>query len=1075
MILAKFKNIEELKYENLFENLREWKEHFKNLIGFNPWSLQEMWARRIFLNRSFTIIAPTGIGKTTFGLSISTFIKEKSYIILPTKLLVRQVSQKIKNWGYKKEILAVIESDEEIKEKIKNGNFKILITTSMFLYKNFNIIPRDIKFFFVDDVDAFLKTAKNIDKILYLMGFDEETINKTFELIKLKSKKNKTDEDFKKIEEIHQLIQDKKKSINSVLVVSSATASPKSQRVKLFRELLDFEIGKPTFYLRNVVDVWTNKHSDNELINYVKNFKKGGLIFISSDKGKEEVNRIVELLKRNGIKAESYENLDEKLLKQFENGKIEVLVGISSYRNPLSRGIDIPSAIRYAIFYGVPKIIVKLDITENQNHLIWALASIRTKVEDKRIDNWLKKLKKMKSEDENLKKEILEFLLSKEIQKIIKESDEISFNGNNLIVADIVGYLQASGRTSRLYAGGISKGLSLILVDDQKALNNLFRKARWFVNDINFLNEKEVDYNKIFEEIDKDRKIIKDIIEKKVFGEIKDVLKPIFIIVESPNKARTIANFFGKPIRRKVLNCEIYEIPIGEYYISITASFGHILDLVKDEGIHGVIKNSQFIPIYEPIEGKENLIKSLRLVSLEYDNIFIATDPDTEGEKIAWDLYNLLNFSNKNINRMEFHEITKRAIMKALNEPRSINENLTKAQIVRRIADRWVGFELSQLVQKKFKNNKLSAGRVQTPVLGWIIERFNESKRKIPIVSIYLNNLKIDFEFENKKLAQEFYKLLENVKIEKISEEIKEINPLPPFRTDTLLKEAGEKFKFSPQKTMSLAQDLFEFGLITYHRTDSIRVSDVGINLAKEFIIENYKEQNLFSGRTWGEGGAHECIRPTRNLSVDDLKSLISIGEITNLNFEHVKLYDLIFKRFIASQMKSVKVKIIKYRIKAIGYEKELELNSEIIENGFNLILPIKTYHLSDGIYEINEDEKFFKLIPSKYPHTYSTIVAMMKERGIGRPSTYSTIIEKLLERNYVYEKNGFLIPTKLGILVYNFLNSLKEKEFFIKEEFTRELEKIMDNVEEGTENYQNVLLRIYENLFNISEKFIFN
>jgi Reverse gyrase len=287
----------------------------------------------------------------------------------------------------------------------------------------------------------------------------------------------------------------------------------------------------------------------------------------------------------------------------------------------------------------------------------------------------------MKSEDENLKKEILEFLLSEEIQKIIKESDEISFDGENLIVADIVGYLQASGRTSRLYAGGISKGLSLILVDDQKALNNLFRKARWFVNDINFFKEQEVDYNKVFEEIDKDRKIIKDIIEKRGFGEIKDVLKPIFIIVESPNKARTIANFFGKPIRRKVLNCEIYEIPIGEYYISITASFGHILDLVKDEGIHGVIKNSHFIPIYEPIEGKENLIKSLRLVSLEYDNIFIATDPDTEGEKIAWDLYNLINFSNKNINRMEFHEITKRAIMKALNEPRGINENLTKAQL----------------------------------------------------------------------------------------------------------------------------------------------------------------------------------------------------------------------------------------------------------------------------------------------------------------------------------------------------------------------------------------------------------
>ncbi len=333
------------------------------------------------------------------------------------------------------------------------------------------------------------------------------------------------------------------------------------------------------------------------------------------------------------------------------------------------------------------------------------------------------------------------------------------------------------------------------MVDDNRALNNLFRKARWFVQDIKFYKEEEVNYSEIFSEIERNRKIIRDILEKKGFGEIKDILKPMFIIVESPNKARTIANFFGKPIRRRILSCEVYEVPIGEYYLSISASFGHILDLCKDEVIYGVLKNSHFIPVYEPIEEKEELIKSLRLLSVEYENIYIATDPDTEGEKIAWDLYNLLSIGNKNIRRMEFHEITKKAIIKAILEPRDIDENLTKAQIVRRIADRWVGFDLSQIVQRKFYNNKLSAGKVQTPVLGWIIEQYNESKRRIPVVIVNLNGIKINFEFERKNYAEDFYKILETVKVEKVLEEIKEINPPPPFRTDTLLKEAGDKFK----------------------------------------------------------------------------------------------------------------------------------------------------------------------------------------------------------------------------------------------------------------------------------------
>ena len=234
MISIIYKDLPKLTFTEAEELTTNWEKHFKNLLGTKPWSLQRMWARRVFLNRSFTIIAPTGIGKTTFGLSIATFINEKSYLIFPTQLLVLQAAKKLKDWGYEDNVLVALGTSKKLKEKIANGDFKILITTSMFLYKNYHIIPRDIKFFFVDDVDSFLKTAKNIDKLLYLMGFEEETIDKALELINLRTKKQKTEEDLKKIEELKNFIEKEKQKIKSTCVVSSATANPKSKRIKLF-------------------------------------------------------------------------------------------------------------------------------------------------------------------------------------------------------------------------------------------------------------------------------------------------------------------------------------------------------------------------------------------------------------------------------------------------------------------------------------------------------------------------------------------------------------------------------------------------------------------------------------------------------------------------------------------------------------------------------------------------------------------------------------------------------------------------------------------------------------------------
>ncbi|MEM1557224.1 MAG: reverse gyrase, partial [Thermoproteota archaeon] len=455
------------------------------------------------------------------------------------------------------------------------------------------------------------------------------------------------------------------------------------------------------------------------------------------------------------------------------------------------------------------------------------------------------------------------------------------------------------------------------------------------------------------------------------------------------------------------------------------------------------------------------------------DRVLIATDPDTEGEKISHDLMLLLRPFVKKVERAEFHEVTRKAIIQALKEPRDFNLNLVEAQVVRRIADRWVGFELSQYLQKTFKKNWLSAGRVQTPVLGWIIERYDLSRKKTPIVLVILNKesktLRIEFPLEDRKQAVDFFNKLERIEIKVLEERVESKSPPPPYRTDTILKDAGEKLRFSLPKTMQIAQDLFEMGYITYHRTDSIRVSDAGIGLAKEYVSENFSSE-YFYPRTWSEEGAHECIRPTRSLDVEDLKTMIFTGQVEGLTRDHVMLYDLIFRRFIASQMKECKVKIIKLNVKAADFEKEIEIVKEIVEDGFNVILPVETHPLFEGSIEVSSTKKLVYR-PKAYPHTWASIVQEMKERGLGRPSTYATIIQTLLERGYVFEKKSFLIPTRLGRTIYSYLKKEEEIVGFVSESFTRRIEEEMDGIELGKKDWQSILFELYKEIKNAMEK----
>ena len=1138
----KLKNYE--KYYKLIEETRKFKKFFRKIVG-KPWSAQLMWFKRAIQGKSFAILAPTGTGKTTFLIALSLYINGKVYFILPTSLLANQVYQKFLDFlsklGIKKRVvcynsLMKKKEREEAMEKILKRDFDILITTVMFISKKFETI-KDLIFdlIVVDDVDSFLKASKNVDKVLMLLGFSQNVIQKALENVELRRMLifEKKEEILKKIEENSKEIEKEKKKAK-VLIVSGASARARTKRVMLFKELLDFSIGTKIEGIRNIEDLYEiAENIEKKVCEYVKIFGKGGLIFVPMDKGIEYAEFLEKYLNENGINARAYTKPKISTINEFIEGKIDVLIGIASYRSPLARGIDLPEVIRYAIFAGVPKFKIRIDLKEfRPMKLVMLLSHLREYFEKEVLDDvdvLINKLRKIVLTEEQsisiieaiekneklegflgycqeIFKKVLEILKNqlskKEVLEKIKQSKKLVFSEEEFyfIIPDVQAYIQASGRTSRLYAGGISKGLSLILVDEIKAFNGLVDKIKWFA-DVEFKEVKKVNLQKILKKIDEDREKIKLIKEGKYKFKGKRLIKTALMIVESPTKAKTIARFFGVPARREINGINVYECSTGKYILLITASIGHVFDLVTKEGYHGIKIENGIIPIYSSIKkcpkcneqfsdeiencpydnekliDKKSILERLREISLEVDEILIATDPDSEGEKIAFDLYLYLKPLNKNIRRLEFHEITLKAILNALNNPREINENLVKAQIVRRVEDRLFGFELSQKVQNFFGRKTLSAGRVQTPVLGWIINRVNESKNSIKtFIRIKTKDFNIIFE-SDVRTVKEKESLLEEIAknpilfVKRIEEREETINPLPPYTTDSLLKDASLILKFDVKKTMRIAQELFECGLITYHRTPSTTVSYVGIAIAKEFIKENFGEEYFF-GRNWKEEGAHECIRPTKPISAERLLEMLRLGLIQlpiKITKDHLSLYNLILKRFISSQMKGVKVLKTKFEFSINGLKKEQEFVTKILEEGFNKMLPFKVYEIKEGSYNIEsfDPEKDLVTRPSIPLFKEGDVVALMKERKIGRPSTYATIVSTLLERKYVLKtKNEKLVNTSLGKKVYEFLKSKYEK--YITEDVTRDLEEKMDKIEKGEANYEEILNEIHKEALEI-------
>ncbi len=1177
------------KYNELYrlENRsREFESFFEKLLGNKPWSAQRAWAKRVLLGESFTILAPTGVGKTVFGIIMSLFLArqgKKTYFILPTTVLVRQVYEKTvlmaKNAGIEEErILAYFSrmgkrQKQELFEQLKNGDFRVFISTSQFLTKNFDKI-NGIKFnlVYVDDVDSIMKSSKHIDKVLMLLGFEQDDIQTAYEIIytrlKLYSALRRNDEEAeelrKKLNKLERNLEQKKKHVKpGVLVISTATGRPRGLRIRLFRELLGFEIGSRAELLRNVVDSYTLLSEEDlveKIAELVARLGRGGLVFVPMGYGEDFLKKIRDKITEKGIRAEYVYGKEKGAVERFANEEVDVLIGVATYYGILVRGLDLPHIIRYAVFAGVPHFKFSGEVEEISPARLLQIASTVREIAEKKdqgeidrliasIRRWLQSMdmgtyqafieayKKgevkgkfitLARRIERLKNIIRKYLSSPKYLDLIEERTNLVIHreGNQLffLLPDVMTYLQASGRVSRMYAKGVSKGLSVVVVDNEKLFESLKRMSRWYSDEIEWTPLEKIDLESLMKEIDEEREFIRKLIEGKLQVEkIKDLVKTALVIVESPTKARTIASFFGKPSKRLVEGMIAYETSTGDFILQIIASKGHVFDLTTTEytykglkDFYGVLVKPEekiFLPVYttlkrcrdcgeqftdypiEIVDGKIKIkkvcprcgsgnvtdqadtVEILRRLAREVDEVLLATDPDTEGEKIAWDIAAVLKPYVPLIKRIEFHEVTRRAFEDALRKMRTLNTRLVEAQIVRRVEDRWIGFSLSKKLWQLFGMKWLSAGRVQTPVLGWVIERYKESKESIrPVFRIVLendyyiiaDNVKLD-SLKPKEIAEKIAE--KGVTVEIVGEEERTLNPPPPYTTDTLLRDASQRLRIGVDRVMRLAQNLFEMGLITYHRTDSTRVSDAGLKVAREYISEKLGSE-MFTPRRWGEGGAHECIRPTRPLDTETLINLIRQGVLqlpAQLTRLHFRLYDMIFRRFMASQMPPAKIREVKVVFRGFNFEKKQTFIKDVIEKGFTAILPLEIRPLIEpGSYSVkNVTYRKVPLIPL---YSQADLIRLMKERGIGRPSTYAKIVRTLLDRHYVIEvKNGKLVPTKLGIKVYEFL--IGNYPELVSEKRTAEVQRYMDMIEDGERDYRDVLGEFYLEIITKVEK----
>ena len=546
------------------------------------------------------------------------------------------------------------------------------------------------------------------------------------------------------------------------------------------------------------------------------------------------------------------------------------------------------------------------------------------------------------------------------------------------------------------------------------------------------------------------------------------------IIVESPAKANTIKKFLGGSTK-------------------VVASMGHVRDLPKSK--LGIDVEHNFEPEYINIRGKGDLIKELKKDAKSAKKVYLATDPDREGEAIAWHLAKILDVESDKITRVTFNEITKTAVQKAIKEPRSIDVNLVDAQQARRVIDRIVGYKISPVLWKKVRRG-LSAGRVQSVAVKLIVDREEEIENFKPeeYWNIYVKLLdeksKKTFEaryfgkegkkqdIHNKEQVDEILAEIKNAKyiVEEIKKGEKKRTPAPPFTTSTMQQEASRKLGFTLKKTMSVAQGLYEgvripekgtVGLITYMRTDSTRISEEARASAKIHILEKYGEnyyENRYYRTSKDAQDAHEGIRPTyAELEPDKIKE--------SLTKDQYKLYKLIYNRFMASQMTSavydtmaVTIDANKHTFKANGQNLKFKGFMTLYVEGTDE----KEEPEDEMIPELQEKQEIkkqkiepkqsFTEPPARY--TEASLVKALEEKGIGRPSTYSPTITTILERRYIEKEQKQLVPTELGKVV----NKLLIENFtdIINVEFTANIENQFDSIAEGKENWRKMVEVFY-------------
>ena len=554
--------------------------------------------------------------------------------------------------------------------------------------------------------------------------------------------------------------------------------------------------------------------------------------------------------------------------------------------------------------------------------------------------------------------------------------------------------------------------------------------------------------------------------------------KSNLVIVESPAKAKTIGKYLGPTYQ-------------------VLASMGHVRDLPKSKmGVD--LENNDFTPHYQPIKGKEETIAELKDAADHSEKVYLATDPDREGEAISWHLKELLDLPDSKTSRVTFNEITKKVVTESIAAPREIDQNLVDAQQARRILDRIVGYELSPLLWKKIRRG-LSAGRVQSVATRLVAEREEEIRAFVPqeywTLEVILDRVapnqgsfRTQFYGREKKMELHSQEEAEAIvaevsaapfSVSKVKRQEKLRNPAPPFTTSTLQQEASRKLNMTPARTMSIAQQLYEgvditgegtVGLITYMRTDSLRLSEEAIAAAKGFIETRYGKQyyppQARHYKTKGSAqDAHEAIRPSDvNLVPDEIKK--------DLTSEQYKLYKLIWSRFLACQMASAVYDSVSIEAQSAGYTFRAS-HSELKFSGFTAVYeegkddedeapqsPLPDLKEGEDLDLKKADkQQHFTQPPARYSE--ATLIRALEEKGIGRPSTYAPTISTILNREYVVKEGRALRPTPLGEVVTGLM---KDKfQDIVDPTFTAQMEEELDKVEEGSVDWKKVLSAFYD------------